>query len=176
MGKVRDSRCTGVARLRLDNNPNARQQMVTSKIRNYVAQIQTHNLDMIGQALYFSRLSIAVAGKATNNSRRLETQWEEVAVQAICPPPSGGFHLFDGEREPVIASDSSVTESAAVSEGIIILLLLEAISPEANIYVLDFGRNRGFTRLSSGNIQTTQERVIKILACKRLKCKQPPPR
>ena len=61
-------RCTGVARLRLDDKPNIRQQMVTSKIRDYVAQIQTHNLDLIGQALHFARHSIAVTGKAARKS------------------------------------------------------------------------------------------------------------
>ena len=107
-------RCTGVARLRLDDKPNIRQQMVTSKIRDYVAQIQTHNLDLIGQALHFARHAVAVTGKATRNNRRLETNWEEVAVQAICPPPTGGFHLFDGERDPAVPMDSPVTASAAV--------------------------------------------------------------
>ncbi|CAL6445245.1 unnamed protein product [Bathycoccus prasinos] len=63
--------------------------MVTSKIRDYVAQIQTHNLDLIGQALHFARHSIAVTGKAVRTRRRLGTQWEQVAVQAICPPPTG---------------------------------------------------------------------------------------
>jgi len=47
-------RCVGVARLRLDKNPNARQQMVGSKVRDYKAQIQTHSLDLIGQALHFA--------------------------------------------------------------------------------------------------------------------------
>ena len=87
-------RCTGVARLRLDDKPNIRQQMVTSKIRDYVAQIQTHNLDLIGQALHFARHSIAVTGKAVRTRRRLGTQWEQEAVQAICPPPTGlGFRV-----------------------------------------------------------------------------------
>jgi len=85
-------RCTGVARLRLDDKPNIRQQMVTSKIRDYVAQIQTHNLDLIGQALHFARHAVAVTGKAARNNRRLQTNWEEVAVQAICPPPTGGVY------------------------------------------------------------------------------------
>ena len=107
-------RCTGVARLRLDDKPNIRQQMVTSKIRDYAAQIQTHNLDLIGQALHFARHAVAVTGKAARNNRRLETHWEEVAVQAICPPPTGGFHLFDGERDPAVPMDSPVTASAAV--------------------------------------------------------------
>ena len=47
--------------------------------------------------------------KAARNNRRLETNWEEVAVQAICPPPTGGFHLFDGERDPAVPMDSPVT-------------------------------------------------------------------
>jgi hypothetical protein len=85
----------------------------TSKIRDYFAQIQTHSLDMIGQALHFSRHAIAATGKAVSNNRRLDTQWEQVAVQTICPPPSGGFHLFDGERDPAIPMDSPVTECAA---------------------------------------------------------------
>ena len=88
--------------------------MVTSKIRDYVAQIQTHNLDLIGQALHFARKAIAVTGKAVRSRRRLGTPWEQVAVQAICPPPTGGFHLFDGERDPSVPMDSPVTASAAV--------------------------------------------------------------
>ena len=95
----------------MDDKPNIRQQMVTSKIRDYVAQIQTHNLDLIGQALHFARHAIAVTGKAVRNRRRLDTQWEQVDVQAICPPPTGGFHLFDGERDPAVPMDSPVTAS-----------------------------------------------------------------
>jgi hypothetical protein len=71
-------------------------------------------LNMIGQALHFSRHAIAATGKAVSNNRRLDIEWEQVAVQAICPPPSGGFHLVDGERDPAIPMDSPVTECAAV--------------------------------------------------------------
>ena len=92
-------RCTGVARLRLDDKPNIRQQMVTSKIRDYVAQIQTHNLDLIGQALHFARHAVAVTGKAARNNRRLETNWEEVAVQAICPPPTVQMQIIIDDQK-----------------------------------------------------------------------------
>ena len=106
-------RCVGVARLRLDKNPNARQQMVGAKVRDYKAQIQTHSLDLIGQALHFSRLSIAACGKV-KKTRRLDVAWQEVNVESICPPPSGGFHLFDGERDAAIPVDSVITESAVL--------------------------------------------------------------
>ena len=52
-------------------------------------------------------------GRYLGCPRFLATQWEQVAVQAICPPPTGGFHLFDGERDPVVPMDSTVTASAA---------------------------------------------------------------
>jgi len=106
-------RCSGVARLRLDKNPNVREQMVKSKVRDYMAQIQSHHLDLMGQALHFSRLSIAACGKV-KKTRRLDVPWEEVNVEVICPPPTGGFHLFDGERNADIPFDSLVTESAVL--------------------------------------------------------------
>ena len=47
-------------------------------------------------------------------TRRLNVPWEEVNVETICPPSSGGFHLFDGERDAAIPIDSIVTESAVL--------------------------------------------------------------
>lgn len=35
-------------------------------------------------------------------------------MESICPPPSGGFYLFDSDRDAAIPVDSDLTESAVL--------------------------------------------------------------